>query len=116
MTAILQQVIPKELDQWIKNDSNSLSIVDVRENEELAIASFPYEVIHLPLSQFSSWSENISQKIPCDIPIVVICHSGVRSMNFGMWLLDQELGYEVCNLEGGIDAWSVAVDDAVPRY
>jgi monothiol glutaredoxin len=24
--------------------------------------------------------------------------------------------HEVCNLEGGIDAWSLSVDPSVPRY
>jgi rhodanese-related sulfurtransferase len=47
---------------------------------------------------------------------VVLCHAGVRSHHFGLWLLDQGWGLEVWNLEGGIDAWSTQVDDTVPRY
>ena len=31
-------------------------------------------------------------------------------------LIEQGWGYEVWNLEGGIDAWSVKVDPTVPRY
>ncbi|HBN45176.1 MAG TPA: sulfurtransferase, partial [Candidatus Marinimicrobia bacterium] len=28
----------------------------------------------------------------------------------------EPLGYDVTNLEGGIDAWSQLVDPSVPRY
>ena len=51
-----------------------------------------------------------------DQPVVVVCHAGVRSYHFGLWLLDQPWGLEVWNLEGGIDAWSLQVDPSVPRY
>ena len=46
----------------------------------------------------------------------MICHAGVRSLHFGLWLLEQRQTLEVWNLEGGIDAWSVQVDPKVPRY
>ena len=49
-------------------------------------------------------------------PVVVLCHAGVRSQHFGLWLLEQKTHGEVWNLEGGIDAWSVQVDSQVPRY
>ena len=49
-------------------------------------------------------------------PVVVICHAGVRSWQFGCWLLQQRPDLTVWNLEGGIDAWSVQVDPSVPRY
>ena len=48
--------------------------------------------------------------------MVVVCHAGVRSHHFGLWLLEQPWNLEVWNLDGGIDAWSVQVDPSVPRY
>ena len=48
--------------------------------------------------------------------VVVLCHAGVRSWQFGCWLLAQQPALTVWNLEGGIDAWSVQVDPGVPRY
>jgi rhodanese-related sulfurtransferase len=47
---------------------------------------------------------------------VVLCHAGVRSWQFGCWLMEAQGYGEVWNLQGGIDAWSVNVDPSVPRY
>jgi len=50
-----------------------------------------------------------------DRPIVVMCHSGVRSRHVAAFLLAN--GFEqVFNLDGGIDAWSTDVDPELPRY
>jgi rhodanese-related sulfurtransferase len=47
---------------------------------------------------------------------VVLCHAGIRSWQFGCWLMEVH-GYErVWNLHGGIDAWSLEADPQVPRY
>ena len=48
-------------------------------------------------------------------PIVCMCHHGVRSLQVVAFLERQGFG-SVYNLAGGIDAWSVEVDRAVPRY
>ena len=47
---------------------------------------------------------------------MVLCHAGIRSLHFGQWLLEQEWGLDVWNLDGGIDAWSLQVDPTTPRY
>ncbi len=104
-----------ELDAWLKT-SRDLTLVDVREEQELAIAPFPHTVTHLPLSKAEGWMGEINSQLSGDGPVVVICHAGVRSWNFGCWLLQQQPSREVWNLEGGIDAWSVVIDPAVPRY
>jgi rhodanese-related sulfurtransferase len=95
---------------------DALQLVDVREDEELALARLPHPVEHLPLSRASAWMEEVSARLDPDRPVVVLCHAGVRSWRFACWLM-AERGYrDVWNLEGGIDAWSVAVDPAIPRY
>tara|TARA_Y100001968_G_scaffold331466_1_gene386244 strand:+ start:10131 stop:10484 length:354 start_codon:yes stop_codon:yes gene_type:complete len=114
--AIPRKISPKELHQWMNEESNKPFLIDVREDQELMIASFPSQVLHLPLSRFSFWSENLSKLVPLDQSVVVLCHAGIRSLNFGIWLLEQNLGYQVWNLDGGIDAWSLDVDSDVPRY
>ena len=44
-----------------------------------------------------------------------LCHHGVRSQQVAYFLADR--GYEqVVNVAGGIDAWSVQADPAIPRY
>jgi rhodanese-related sulfurtransferase len=40
----------------------------------------------------------------------------VRSWQFACWLMEAQGFHEVWNLHGGIDAWSVRVDPAIPRY
>ena len=108
---------PKELNEILEDDSSEKPfIIDVREDNEVAIASFPFSVLHLPLSKAEYWSVKIDQLLPKDKPIVVICHAGVRSLNFGIWLLEQGVTKSVWNLVGGIDAWSIDVDQSVPRY
>ena len=107
----------KELNKILEdNSSENPFIVDVREDDEIAMASFAFSVLHLPLSKAASWSQNIKELLPNDQPIVVVCHAGVRSLNFGIWLLDRGITKRVWNLVGGIDAWSKDVDQSVPRY
>ena len=113
---IPRSISPADLCKWISNETLKPVLVDVREVGELEIASFPQEVVHLPLSQSSLWMKTLPEKLPRNKPIVVICHAGIRSWNFGIWLIEQEWGYEVWNLDGGIDAWSVGIDPSIPRY
>jgi rhodanese-related sulfurtransferase len=105
-----------DLELWLQGDAPSPQVVDVREAQELAMAKFPRNVLHLPLSASSEWIATLQSRLAPDQPLVVLCHAGVRSHHFGLWLLDQGWGLEVWNLEGGIDAWSTQVDDTVPRY
>ena len=110
-------ISPKELSKILEdNSSKKPFIVDVREDNEIAIASFSFSVLHLPLSKAAKWSLNIRELLPKDQPIVVVCHAGVRSLNFGTWLLEQGITKSVWNLVGGIEAWSKDVDQTIPRY
>lgn len=109
-------ISPVDLNRWLQQPEGIPICVDVREEQELQVASFSSSVVHLPLSESSNWMNNIAEIVPSGTSIVVICHLGLRSFNFGSWLLQQELGHQVWNLEGGIDAWSVAVDQSIPRY
>jgi rhodanese-related sulfurtransferase len=50
-----------------------------------------------------------------DTPIVFHCHHGMRSQSAAEYF--RRHGFtNLCNVQGGIDAWSVLVDPAVPRY
>jgi len=110
-------ISPQELNKILEDDSSEKPfIVDVREDNEIEIASFSFSVLHLPLSQAANWSSNIGELLPKDQSVVVVCHAGVRSLNFGIWLLEQGITKSVWNLEGGIDAWSRDVDQSIPRY
>ena len=50
-----------------------------------------------------------------DTPIVFQCHHGIRSQQAAEYFWQH--GFRnLCNLDGGIDAWSALVDPSVPRY
>jgi rhodanese-related sulfurtransferase len=93
-----------------------LQLVDVREPEELERARLAHPVLHLPLSQSAAWLASLEQQLDRDRPVVVLCHAGIRSWQFGCWLMEQQGYGAVWNLRGGIEAWSVDVDPSVPRY
>jgi rhodanese-related sulfurtransferase len=93
-----------------------LQLVDVRETAELELARLAIPVVHLPLSRSAEWVERIEDLLDRQRAVVVLCHAGIRSWQFACWLVESQ-GYErVWNLHGGIEAWSLEVDPAVPRY
>jgi rhodanese-related sulfurtransferase len=85
-------------------------MLDVREPYEVAI-SYLTRTVNIPYSQVQArWTE-----IPRDRPVVVFCHTGVRSANLIRALRGQ--GYtNLINMVGGIDAWSKEIDPSIPRY
>jgi rhodanese-related sulfurtransferase len=88
-----------------------IRLIDVREPWELATASIPGSVA-MPMGDVPSRAH---QELDPEERIVVLCHSGIRSMNVTVWLRNQ--GFEqVQSLRGGIDAWSREVDSKIPRY
>lgn len=85
-------------------------LLDVREPHELALAALDASV-HIPMQQIPSRLDEIDRSKT----IVVMCHSGVRSMQVAGFLRQQ--GFEnVINLDGGIDRWSREIDPSIPRY
>ena len=87
----------------------SFTLLDVREPYEVQFANIEPHV-HIPMRMLPVRHEEIDK----EKPIIVICHTGVRSAQVCQYL--ETLGYDVTNLEGGIDAWSMQVDPSVPRY
>lgn len=104
-----KSITPKQLAGRLADD-DKLKFIDVREPAEYAVAKVE-EAELLPLSRFNEWIESLD---PED-EIIVMCHHGIRSANVCMFLVSN--GFEkVYNLEGGIDLWSVEVDQHIPRY
>ena len=104
------------LNDWFNSADENPVIIDVREKSELEIACFPKKFLHLPISEISF--DYVKSKIDVlqNRKIVVLCHAGVRSYNFGQWSLDNNLVDEIWNLEEGIDGWSKYIDQTIPRY
>ena len=93
-------------------------LLDVREDHErdhCAISTPPNAIdLHIPMGQVPARLQELRAEVGSS-PLVVYCHLGMRSMTVASWLVKRGL-HDVHNLEGGIDAWSVAVDPDVPRY
>ncbi len=89
-------------------------LLDVREAWELQAArlQLPGTVaLHIPMHLVPLRLGEIDRSQP----VVCICHHGVRSAQVVAFL--QRQGWDaVYNLAGGIEAWSLQVDPAVPRY
>ena len=92
-----------------QDENEKFILLDVREHYEVALASIDPH-IHIPMAAIPGRHKELNKKTP----IVVMCHTGVRSAQVCHYL--QRQGYDATNLEGGIEAWSQVVDPNVPRY
>ncbi len=87
-----------------------LTLLDVREAWELAIAALP-GVIHIPMGEIPDrWT-----KLDASAPTVVICRSGMRSQQVAHFLQAQGFA-QVENLAGGILAWAKELDPTLTAY
>ena len=89
---------------------DNIFLLDVREPHEFSMAKIEGSVL-IPLGTLPA---SLSQLNSND-EIVALCHKGMRSADAVGFLLQQGFT-NVKNLVGGIDAWSVEVDQTVPRY
>ncbi len=93
-------------------------VLDVREDHERDLCAIPTPPnatdLHIPMGQVQASLEDLRAAAKA-APLVVYCHLGMRSMTVASWLVKRGLR-DVHNLEGGIDAWSEAVDPNLPRY
>jgi rhodanese-related sulfurtransferase len=76
-------------------------LIDVRERDEFDAAHVPGATL-IPLSEFAERYV----EMPQDKKIVLICAGGVRSARAAEYAASH--GYNVTNLEGGINAWAAA--------
>ena len=56
---------------WMKS-GQPLQLVDVRESQELTLASFPADVLHLPLSGSGDWVDSVKERLSAGGPVVVL--------------------------------------------
>ena len=86
------------------NDKSDLTLIDVREAFEKAQSDIGGELIPLAFILAET------ARIPRDRPVIVYCHSGIRSRH-AILALEQDFGFNnLYNLEGGIVAWQKETD------
>ena len=106
---LYKSITPNELKSILESGKN-IKFIDVREQWEHEIASVNGAEL-LPLTKFGEWVAGLKT----EDEIIVMCHHGIRSANVCTFLVSN--GFEnVYNLEGGMDLWSLDVDQNVPRY
>jgi molybdopterin/thiamine biosynthesis adenylyltransferase/rhodanese-related sulfurtransferase len=108
-TALQESITVTEL-KSLMDQQTALLLLDVREQYE-------YDLCHLEgslLISMNSVPQHL-QDLPKDKSIIVYCHHGMRSAAIVNFL--KANGFDkVSNLEGGIHAWSMQVDDTVAIY
>ncbi|WP_242205969.1 molybdopterin-synthase adenylyltransferase MoeB [Aestuariivivens insulae] len=103
-----REIMPEELEDLLNKEN--VFLLDVREPYEYEIAKIEGAVL-IPLGQIPQRINDL----PKDKTIVVMCHHGGRSKSVMDYLLDNGFN-SVYNLEGGIDAYALEVDDNLERY
>ncbi len=103
------EITPQRLHARIRA-GDAITVLDVRETYEWAIARLP-DARLIPLGSLPRAVNSLDRAAE----IVAYCHHGTRSAAAVAWLQDQGFA-NVSNLVGGIDRWSLEVDNTVRRY
>lgn len=103
------EISPLELKQEL-DDGSAIRILDVRQPQEYTISRLPESNL-IPLASLDVSLHNLDR----DEEIVVICRSGIRSMQAVKFLRDAGFN-RVKNLTGGILAWADQVDPQMVKY
>jgi len=106
---MIPTITPRELKGRLNNGDRPF-LLDVREPWEHKLAKLEGSEL-IPLGTLP---QSLG-KLDRDAEIVAYCHHGMRSADAAGYLIQQGFS-NVKNLVGGIDAWSVQVDSAMPRY
>jgi rhodanese-related sulfurtransferase len=103
------QITPTDLAS-LMSENEKLKLLDARTREEHEAVKLPgSELLDQALIQniFGSWAK--------DTPIVIYDHQGTRSMDAAAYFIGHGFSETKC-LQGGIDAYSIEVDQTLPRY
>ena len=106
----MQEITATELKQRLDH-GDDIQIVDVREDNEVAIGRIPNS-LHIPLAQVLTRMNEIDP----GRETVVHCKMGGRSARAIDALTQSGFGGSLMNLKGGIIAWSNEVDPSIPKY
>lgn len=115
---MIDHVRPGQLPAWFSAttapDRGRPLVLDVREPWELQTASITaegFDVVAIPMGELPSRLAELDSARP----IACLCHHGARSMRVAAYLAQNGFGH-VANITGGIEAWALERDPAVPRY
>jgi rhodanese-related sulfurtransferase len=90
----------------------AVHLLDVRENEELAVCRLD-GAQHIPMLQLFAGLQ--APRAEPETEIVVFCHHGERSLEAAKYLRLNGFA-RARSLAGGLQAWAADVDPSLPRY
>ncbi len=107
----MNHVTAPELAAWLADPARpSPLLLDVREPWEFETCKIEGATL-IPMQTIPARIEELDD----EAEIVCICHHGARSMQVAAFL--ERHGFtSVTNLTGGVHAWAVQVDSAMPKY
>lgn len=98
--------------QALREAGAEFLLYDCRETEEYAHCRIDGSVL-IPMSELR---ERVSELEPHrDARVVVHCHHGGRSLRVAAFLRQQGFA-QAQSMAGGIEEWSLTIDQSVPRY
>ena len=107
----MQHLTAPELADWLSDEARAKPfLLDVRENWEFETCHIAGSTL-MPMQTIPARIDDLDE----DAQIVCICHHGARSLQVAAFLEHHGFG-KVSNLTGGIHAWAVQVDPAMPKY
>lgn len=109
--AEIAEISVRELKKKIERKDHFV-FLDVRESFEAQIAKIPGSKL-MPLGDIETRSKELESFK--DEEVVAVCHHGPRSRR-ALEILYSKGFKNLKNVTGGIDAWSIHVDSATPRY
>jgi rhodanese-related sulfurtransferase len=86
----------------VRGRSSDAVVVDVRESEELVSGHVP-GAISLPQADLATRLD----EVPRDLPVVLICQGGFRSLRAAQFLIQRGFT-DVASVKGGTEAWRAA--------
>lgn len=105
------EVSPRQVKAML-DDEQDLVLLDCRLPREHAVARIDSATL-IPMQELAGRLAELDAL--ADKKVVVFCHAGMRSMRVTAFLREQGFT-DVSSMAGGIDLWSLTVDDSVPRY
>ncbi|HEV7813932.1 MAG TPA: rhodanese-like domain-containing protein [Janthinobacterium sp.] len=107
----MEHLSAPELAAWLADDARPRPLLlDVREPWEYATCHIEGAAL-MPMNTIPARINDLDE----DAAIVCICHHGARSMQVAAFLERNGFG-KITNLTGGIHAWALQVDSAMPKY
>lgn len=104
------ETTPRQTRDGLAN--GTVFLIDCRTPDEHRAARIEGATL-IPLDQIPGRAEDLAEQAGTRT-IVIHCHMGGRSMKAALFLRSQ--GVAAVSMAGGIDLWSVDIDNRIPRY